>query len=150
MRGSGGAGKEPAAGRSVVETAPGGSSSTGGEANSSSSKRARRGPGGNLIVGEAVVFAVRLLGTTPEDSVFVQSSVSRGTVGQPMRGSTSTFRGQPIPGVTRFSATGGASIEPLPHPSAHNVAIRKSFRWPPRQNRNLMFTGVAVFAGWAA
>src|SRR4029450_7514936 len=90
----------------------------GGGPNSSSSKRARRGPGGISITGEVVAMTEEPLIVDSAVSAVGQSRVPRGTVGHPRGGSTSTQSGHPIPGVTRYSTSGGASMPPLPHPSA--------------------------------
>ena len=96
-----------------VTATAGGSSSIGAGANSSSSKRARLGPGGISIgAGGAAVMASTPLDHDRTVRRSGQSSVSRGTLGQPIRGSISTWSGQPKPGVTRNSATGGASMNP--------------------------------------
>ena len=61
-----------------------------------------------------------------------------------MRGSTSTFSGQPKPGVTRYSATGGAIIGSL-LTVPPQISNQGTLHWPTRQNvRSFESSGAVV------
>ena len=107
--------------RLAVGGVAGGSSSIAGGPNSSSSKRARRGPGGSLDYGLWGSRCRSHRGGGPGSARFraganqvfhVEHWASR-YADRPQHSC-----GQPSPGVTRISATGGAIIEPLPDRSA--------------------------------
>ena len=99
-----------------------------GGAISSSSKRARRGPGGRMTGESATVNAAgdpEALGRLTNSLDWLngpvtarlgarsgQSTVSRGTSGQPIAGSGVTSRGQPRPQVTSSTTTGPSTTGP--------------------------------------